>query len=92
MLAGADAIRIHGGEVPVRARVAQLQGLSAHADGDQLVSWLKSAPAPPGRVFVTHGEPVAAESLALRILRDLGLQANVPKDGAAVAMGDNLAP
>ncbi len=46
----------------------------------------------PGRVFVTHGEPVAAESLAQRIRRDLGLQANVPKDGATVAIGDNFAP
>jgi metallo-beta-lactamase family protein len=84
MLAGASTVRIHGGWIPVRAGVAQLQGLSAHADCDQLVAWLKSAAAPPARVFVTHGELAAAESLALRIRRELGLQVTVPADGSAV--------
>jgi len=86
MLAGADTIKIHGEWIPVRAGVAQLQGLSAHADGDQLVAWLRTAAAPPAQVFVTHGEPAAAESLALQVRRELGLPVTVAADGATVLL------
>jgi metallo-beta-lactamase family protein len=86
MLAGADAVRIHGEWIPVRAAVAQLQGLSAHADCDQLVAWLKSAALPSAQVYVTHGEPAAAESLALQIRRELGLQVTVPADGGSLRL------
>lgn len=86
LLSGADAVKIHGEWVTVRAGVAQLQALSAHADGDQLVAWLGSAASPPAQVFVTHGEPAAAETLALRIRGELGLPATVAVDGGAVEL------
>ncbi len=74
---GAKVVRIHKGEVPVRAQVEMLRGMSGHADWRELLRWLaevKSA----RRVFVTHGEPEAAEALATRIASELGLQAHVP--------------
>jgi metallo-beta-lactamase family protein len=86
MLAGADMIRIHGEWIPVRAAVAQLQGLSAHADCDQLVTWLESAALPSSQVYVTHGELAAAESLALQIRRELGLKVTVPVDGRTLRL------
>ncbi|MBA2962286.1 MULTISPECIES: MBL fold metallo-hydrolase [Ramlibacter] len=60
---GASQLRIHGEDVPVRAEVTSLGSISAHADRAELLAWLGRLPRPPRRVFVTHGEPVAADSL-----------------------------
>jgi metallo-beta-lactamase family protein len=75
---GARALRLFGEDVPVRARVETIHGLSAHADADDLLRWLGTAAAAPRRVFVVHGEPDAAEALAARIRRELGWEAAVP--------------
>lgn len=63
ILAGAPTVKIHGEQVPVRAEVTHMDSLSAHADRDELLAWIGALPAPPQRVFVTHGEPVAADAL-----------------------------
>jgi metallo-beta-lactamase family protein len=63
IVAGAPTVKIHGQYVPVRAEVAQLDTLSAHADRDELLAWIGALPAAPQRVYVTHGEPVAADAL-----------------------------
>lgn len=63
LAAGAREIKIHGGHVPVRAEVVSLGSLSAHADRGELLRWAGQLPRPPRRVFLTHGEPVAADSL-----------------------------
>jgi metallo-beta-lactamase family protein len=63
LAAGAREIKIHGDHVPVRAEVVSLGSLSAHADRGELLGWLGRLPKPPRRVFVTHGEPAAADSL-----------------------------
>lgn len=77
MVAGADAVKIHGAYVPVRAEVANIETLSAHADRDQLLDWLDVQRA-PRRVFVTHGEPVAADALRLAIEERHGWACTVP--------------
>ncbi|MGA0610778.1 MBL fold metallo-hydrolase RNA specificity domain-containing protein [Caldimonas sp. KR1-144] len=61
--AGATELRIHGETVPVRAEVARIDSLSAHADRDGLLAWIAALPAAPKQVFVTHGEPAAADAL-----------------------------
>jgi metallo-beta-lactamase family protein len=63
LLAGAKEIKIHGEYVPVRAEVVNLGSLSAHADRDELLRWIGRLPRAPKRVFLTHGEPVAADRL-----------------------------
>jgi metallo-beta-lactamase family protein len=62
---GAKEVKIHGQYVPVRAEVASLGSLSAHADRGELLQWLGQLPRAPRTVFVTHGEPVAADSFRL---------------------------
>ena len=57
----------------------QLAAASAHADGDEILRWLGTAPSPPRRVFVTHGEPDASEALRLRVERELHWHAHVPE-------------
>lgn len=79
LAAGERSVRIYGQEVAVAAEVVQLAAASAHADADEVLDWLRSAPRPPRSVFVTHGEPDAADALRLRIERELGWNAHVPE-------------
>jgi metallo-beta-lactamase family protein len=72
MLAGAPTIRIHGADVPVAAEVDNLNMLSAHADANEILRWLKGFRRPPRTTFVTHAEPPAAEALRERIETELG--------------------
>jgi metallo-beta-lactamase family protein len=78
---GARTLRMHGQDIPVRAEVLTLAGLSAHADADELMRWMRSGPALPSTVFVTHGVPAASAALAGRIEGELRLRAHVPSLG-----------
>jgi len=84
---GATAVRIHGQDVPVRARVERLDGLSAHADRDEIFRWLAGFQRPPNAVFTVHGEPAAAASLAESIRTRLGWSARAAQDGETVPLG-----
>jgi metallo-beta-lactamase family protein len=75
---GARTVRIFGKDVPVRARVETIPRLSAHADADGLLRWLRTARRPPRRLFVVHGEPAPAAALAARVSRELGWKVSVP--------------
>jgi metallo-beta-lactamase family protein len=81
MLAGVDAIKIYGEYVPLRAQVAQIDNLSAHADGDEILSWMSHFKSPPKRTFITHGEPDAADVLRRRIEETLKWNCAVPDYG-----------
>jgi metallo-beta-lactamase family protein len=76
--AGAPTVRIHGEEVRIRAEVVQLDDLSAHADGKEIVQWLRGFASAPKRTFITHGEPAAADAMRLRIERELRWGCEVP--------------
>jgi metallo-beta-lactamase family protein len=86
LLHGASTLRIYGEDVPVHARVVHIDSLSAHADADELIAWLASAPAPPSAVSVVHGEASAADTLRRRIRHELGWPAAVPRSGDTVAV------
>jgi metallo-beta-lactamase family protein len=76
---GAKSVRILGQYHPVRARIAQVQGFSAHADRDELIKWLSSLTKPPRRVFITHGELDASQSLEGLIRETKGWETLVPR-------------
>ncbi|CCJ49588.1 MULTISPECIES: MBL fold metallo-hydrolase RNA specificity domain-containing protein [Bordetella] len=78
LLDGATETRIYGQWMPVRAEVAELPMLSAHADSDELMRWLAGFQEAPRRVFIVHGEPQASQALRERIQRELNWQAIVP--------------
>ncbi len=64
--------------IEIRAEVATLHGLSAHADADDLLRWARAMPAAPRRVLVSHGEPAAAQALAAGLRGTLHWQVEVP--------------
>ncbi|HET7464129.1 MAG TPA: MBL fold metallo-hydrolase [Longimicrobium sp.] len=81
LLAGAREVKVHGGWVEVRAEVAAIEGLSAHADCEELVGWVARMAHPPKRIFLVHGEPAAADALRVRIADRLGIPCTVPGHG-----------
>ena len=86
LLQGERELKIHGRYVPVRAEVAALQGLSAHADANEILAWLGQFERAPRTTFVTHGEPRAADALRHRIEEELGWNVTVPEHGDTVAL------
>jgi metallo-beta-lactamase family protein len=79
ILEGAPEIRILGRTVPVRARVAKINGFSAHADRKDLARWLDGYKAPPRRLFVTHGDADVAAKMAERIRQERRWTVDVPE-------------
>ena len=79
MLAGAETIKIHGQEWPIKAEVRNLDMLSAHADAGEIIAWLKALQRPPRQVFIVHGEPEASDALRQRIEDELDFDCVVPE-------------
>lgn len=77
----APSVRIFGEEVPVRAQVHTIGGLSAHADQAALLDWLGHIRKPPRQTFVVHGELKAARAFAQAIEERYGWPVTVPGAG-----------
>lgn len=78
VLDGNREVRIHGISRLVRARVAQVQGISGHADRTALLEWLSHFQKPPREVFITHGEQEAALEFAELVRQKFGWNVTVP--------------
>ena len=87
MTSGAKSVKIFGEYVAIRAEVANLHMLSAHADADEIMGWLQGFESPPRQTFVTHGEPSSADALRHRIEETLGWSCMVPEYRDQVALG-----
>jgi metallo-beta-lactamase family protein len=74
---GADTVRIHGEDVPVRARVEVLDGLSAHTDRRGIVAWLKDR-RKPSSIYLVHGDPDARVAMADYMKAKLGYDTHQP--------------
>lgn len=81
LVAGANEVKIHGQWLPIRAEVRQLPMLSAHADANEIVRWLRGFSRAPQNTFIVHGEPPAAEALRVRLGRELGWPSKVSETG-----------
>jgi len=79
LVAGAETVRIHGRDWPVKAEVINLEMLSAHADRDELLDWLGHFERPPRQTFIVHGEPEASDALRQSIERRLGWTCAMPE-------------
>ena len=79
---GAKKVRILGQRYPVRAKIAQLHGFSAHADRDGLFRWLSGLKKAPRQLFVVHGEAESARRFGDFLREKTGWQISVPEYGA----------
>ena len=86
LAAGATEIKIHGAYVPVRAEVVTMDSMSAHADYNEILEWLRGFKHAPKHTFVTHGEPAAADEMRRRIEETFGWKVSVPEYGEKAAL------
>lgn len=77
---GVPYLRMHGQNVPVRAAVEKIPGLSGHADRRGLLRWLEPL-APPKQTFLVHGELAPAEALAATLRNERGWNVAIPDLG-----------
>jgi metallo-beta-lactamase family protein len=70
--------RIHGVDVPVKARIESLDSMSAHADSNEIMRWLGNFSTPPGLTCLVHGEPEPMDALKARIERELSWRVVTP--------------
>ena len=84
---GEKQVKVLGQWIPVRCRIEKIGGFSAHADWKEVVRWLQDMPAPPRKVFVTHGEPDAADAMAGHLRDRFGWQIEAPQYGEKVELG-----
>lgn len=81
LLNGATTLKIFGEEVPIHCAVEQMSELSAHSDYVETGDWLAQLETAPRALFLTHGEPVAADRLRQYIETRFRWNAVVPEMG-----------
>jgi metallo-beta-lactamase family protein len=87
LVSGVETFRAFGWEVPVKAKIEQLDALSAHADRGEIMRWLGGFEAPPKRTFLVHGEPDARVALQKKIQIELGWNVHRPDWNERVELG-----
>jgi metallo-beta-lactamase family protein len=86
LAAGAKEIKIHGQLITIAAEVISIDSLSAHADQEEILSWLGKFKKAPQMTFITHGEPLQANALEAVISDRLGWRCRIPREGETVSL------
>jgi metallo-beta-lactamase family protein len=81
---GARDVKIHGRPVPVAARIAKIDSMSAHADRGEIVRWLGTLPAAPSRLCLVHGEAGPMDALRALITDRFGWLPHMPEHGERI--------
>ena len=76
---GAKTLNLYGQVVPVKAEIVEMGQFSAHAGKSELLRWLGGLQAVPKQVYLTHGEPEAAQSLQKAIVEKFKWKASVAR-------------
>jgi metallo-beta-lactamase family protein len=76
---GAKTLSLYGQMIPVLAEIVEMGQLSAHAGKSELFRWLTGLQVPPKQVYLTHGEPAAAQSLQQAITEKFRWKAAVAR-------------
>ncbi|MFQ5537377.1 MAG: MBL fold metallo-hydrolase RNA specificity domain-containing protein [Gemmatimonadota bacterium] len=92
LLAGRRSLKIHGHEVPIRAEVVEIPGLSAHADQKELLDWIGAIPRPPRAVYLIHGDPDQADALRKAIRDRFDFPAQEAEGGHTYLMDPSIPP
>lgn len=78
LLEGAKEIKLYGKYFKVSAHIENIEGLSGHADQNELSNWLGSLESKPERIFIIHAEKEGAEALKKKINDIYQWQAVIP--------------
>jgi metallo-beta-lactamase family protein len=83
---GAKQVRILGQNYKVKAKVTQIQSLSAHADKNEMLAWLEKFKKPPKKIFLVHGEPESEEAFKKFLSEKTGWQVAIPAYGDKITL------
>ncbi len=81
LLDGAATVKLFNEEIEVRAEIANLAGISGHADVSIMTDWLRKMPSAPKCVFTNHGEDGVCDAFAAHIRDTVGYAATAPYSG-----------
>ncbi|EAR16194.1 MULTISPECIES: MBL fold metallo-hydrolase RNA specificity domain-containing protein [Robiginitalea] len=79
LLEGEKEIKVYGKTVSFKMQVAEIEGLSAHADHAELLDWLSDIKIQPEKIFIVHGEREGAEALKQGIKEIYDWDSEVPQ-------------
>jgi metallo-beta-lactamase family protein len=86
LIEGARHVKMYGQEVPVKAQIAKLNGMSSHADAGEIIKWLRTFPRAPKVTYLVHGELPAQEALKASIQKELSWNVEIPAHGQTVEL------
>lgn len=78
LLEGATEVKLYGKYFPVKAKIENAEGLSAHTDQKGLIGWISELKQKPEHIFIVHGEPKAADALREKIKETYGWDCEIP--------------
>lgn len=78
LIRGATEVKIHGEMIPVKAQIKTINSMSAHADYQEMLAWLRNFKRSPKKVFITHGDGDATQSLKAKIEEALNWKCIIP--------------
>ncbi len=79
LLEGAKELKFFGKYYPVKAKIHQLESLSAHADQAGILDWLRNLKNIPEQTFLIHGEPTALDSLRVKLKDTFKWNVTIPQ-------------
>lgn len=87
LVEGASDVKMHGQLVPVRSRIERIDSMSAHADTEEILRWLREFPRPPRTTYLVHGEPMPMDALKAKIEAALHWHVQTPQHLEEVQIG-----
>ncbi|MFN3801760.1 MBL fold metallo-hydrolase RNA specificity domain-containing protein, partial [Belliella pelovolcani] len=79
LIDGDTSVRMYGLDVPVKANISYIEGLSAHADQEELIDWVEGFTSKPKVTFLVHGEDEARIALQRKLKEELDWDATIPE-------------
>ncbi len=76
---GTKELHLFGQNYEVHAKIKMIDLFSAHADYNEILEWLSHLEQAPKKIFLTHGELAAAQSLKKKIEDRFGWSVVIPK-------------
>lgn len=86
LLDGAKEIKMRGKYWTVLANISLIDGLSAHADQNELLHWIGKLKHTPSRIFITHGEKESSHVFCEKIKAMYTWNSGVPQHNQVVEL------
>lgn len=78
LVQGTKQIKFFGEYYDVNSEIKSISSMSAHADRNEMLAWMKNIKSPPKRVFLNHGEPHQTNAFRVLIETELNWNVHVP--------------